>query len=82
MEYLNYLDFSICVCNFFVNEMIKASKVDFRAYSDSYTSSLRLFPVLGNYRHGRSVAKMVLSDFLETKNVCLNFSKNLKTWAF
>jgi len=26
--------------------------------------------------------KMVLSDFLETENVCLNFLKNLKIWAF
>ena len=38
MEYLNNLNFSCCVCNFFRNEMIKASKVDFRAYSDSYAS--------------------------------------------
>jgi len=59
--------------------MIKASKVDFRAYSDSYTSSLRLFSVLGNDCHGWSVEKVVLSDFLETENVSLNFSKNLKS---
>ena len=59
--------------------MIKASKVDFRTYSDSYTSSLRLFSVLGNNRHGRSVEKVALSDFLETENVCLNFSKKLKS---
>ena len=79
MENLNNLDFSFCVCNFFRNEMIKASKVDFRAYSDSYTSSLRLFSVLGNDCHGRSVEKVVLSDFLETENVSLNFSENLKS---
>ena len=80
MENLNNLDFSFCVCNFFRNEMIKASKVDFRAYSDSYTSSsIRLFFVLGNDRHGRSVEKVVLSDFLETENLSLNFSKNLKS---
>ena len=59
--------------------MIKASKVDFRAYSDSYTSSLRLLSVLRNNRHERSVEKVVLSDFLETENVSLNFSKNLKS---
>ena len=58
--------------------MIKASKVNFRAYSDSYTSSLRLFSVLGNDCHRWSVEKVVLSDFLETENVSLNFSKNLK----
>ena len=79
MENLNYLDFSFCVCNFFRNEKIKASKADFRAYSDSYTSALRLFPVLGNDCHGRSVEKVVLSDFLETENMSLNFSKNLKS---
>ena len=79
MEYLNNLDFSFCVCNFFRNEMIKTSKVDFRAYSNSYTFSLRLLSVLRNDRHGRSVEKVVLSDFLETENVSLNFSKNLKT---
>ena len=79
MENLNYLDFSFCVCNFFSNEMVKAPKVDFRAYSDSYTSSLRLLPVLGNDRHGWSVEKVVLSDFLETENMSLNFSKNLKS---
>jgi len=59
--------------------MIKAPKVDFRADSDSYTSSLRLLPVLGNDRHGWSVEKVVLSDFLETENMSLNFSKNLKS---
>ena len=59
--------------------MIKASKVDFRAYSDSYISFLRLFSVLGNNRHGRSVEKVVLSDFLETENESLNFSKTLKS---
>ena len=79
MENLNNLDFSFCVCNFFRNEMIKTSKVDFRAYSDSYTSSLRLISVLGNDCHGWSVEKVVLSDFLETENVSLNFSKNLKS---
>lgn len=82
MKYLNYLDFNFWVCYFFRNEMIKASKVDFRADSNSYTSSLWLFPVLWNDCHGRSVEKIVLSDFLETENVCLNFSKNLKSWAF
>ena len=76
---LNYLDFSFCVCNCFRNEMVKAPKVDFRADSDSYTSSLRLFPVFGNDRHGWSVEKVVLSDFLETENMSLNFSKNLKS---
>ena len=79
MKYLKILDFSFCVCNFFRNEMIKASKVYFRAYSDSYTSFLRLLSVLRNDRHGRSVEKVVLSDFLETENVSLNFSKNLKS---
>ena len=59
--------------------MIKISKVDFRAYFDSYTSSLRLFSVLGNDCHGRSVEKVVLSGFLEIKNVSLSFSKNLKS---
>ena len=82
MENLNNLGFSFCVCNFFRNEMIKASKVNFRAYSDSYSSSLWLLSVLRNERHGRSVEKVVLSDFLETENVSLNFSKNLKSWAF
>ena len=82
MKNLNNLNFCFCVCNFFRNEMIKESKVHFRAYSDSYTSSLRLFSVLRNDRHGRSVEKVVLSDFLETENVSLNFSKNLKSWTF
>ena len=73
MKYLNYLDFSFCVYNFFRNEMIKAFKVDFCAYSDRYTSSLRLFYVLGNNRSGRRLKKVMLSDFLETEKVSLNF---------
>ena len=73
MKYFNYLDFSFCVYNFFRNEMIKASKVDFCAYSYRYTSSLRLFSVLENNRHERNVEKVMLSDFFETENVSLNF---------
>ena len=62
--------------------MIKASKVDLRADSDSYASTLRLLSVLGNDCHWRSVEKAVLSDFLETENVSLDFSENLKSWTF
>ena len=62
--------------------MIKTSKVDFRAYSDSYISSLRLLSVLRNDRHGRSVEKVMLSDFLEAENVCLNFLKKFEKFSF